>query len=193
MGERHLTISGSVKKGSWEFQYREKPKLRHLSCGLVVSAVSYALLLFNLTNLMTNGLVGVLSMARISVTGAFGQQTPTLIVYLADNSYLNLVMTPQRVGLVTVAVFGLLFLFLLFPLQGSLWRKLALLELGFMIGLAWNFIRLSLTILVAYHFGTNAFGITEFFTAPFLDFFWVITLWSLGLSTLVSGNKKGVG
>jgi len=155
----------------------------------MVSVVSYALLWFNLTNLITKGLTEVLSTARIWVTGAFGQQTPTLVVHLADGSSLNLVMTQQRVGLVTIAIFGLLFLFLLFPLQGSLWRKMALLELGFMIGVAWNFVRLSLTVLVAYNFGINAFNVAEFLTTPFLDFFWVITLWSLGLSTMVSRNR----
>ena len=184
-----MTISGSPKGDSWGFRNREKPRLRHLFAGLMVSVVSYALLWFNLTNLITKGLTEVLSTARIWVTGAFGQQTPTLVVHLADGSSLNLVMTQQRVGLVTIAVFGLLFLFLLFPLQGSLWRKMALLELGFMIGVAWNFVRLSLTVLVAYNFGINAFNVAEFLTTPFLDFFWVITLWSLGLSTMVSRNR----
>jgi len=144
---------------------------------------------FGLTDLMTRGLVGVLSVARISVSGVFGQQAPMLIVDLADGSALNLVMTEQRVGLVTIAVFGLLFLLLLFPLHGSLWRKLALLEFGFAVGLAWNFIRLSLTVLAGYNFGINAFRVAEFFTTPFLDFLWVITIWSLGLSTMVARNR----
>jgi exosortase/archaeosortase family protein len=184
-----LAASESVDDLGWGFRIREKPRLWHLFAGVVASGISYVLLWFGSTDLMTRGLVGVLSVARISVSGAFGQQTPTLAVDLVDGSVLNLVMTQQRVGLVTVAIFGLLFLLLLFPLQGSLWRKLTLLELGFAIGLTWNFIRLSLTVLAGYNFGINAFRVAEFFTTPFLDFLWVITLWSLGLSTMVSRNR----
>ena len=188
-GAGDLTVSRSPREMSWGFQNRGKPVVRHLLVGLVVSIVSYGLLWFNLTDLVARGLVGVLSIAQVRVIGQFGQQTPSLFVHLADGSTLNLAMTQQRVGLVTIAVFGLLFLFLLFPLQGSLWRKLALLELGFVIGLGWNFLRLSLTVLAAYNFGTSAFKITEFVTTPFLDFFWVVAIWSLGLSTMVSKNE----
>lgn len=183
-------MSRSPVELGWGFRIRESPKLWHLFTGSLVSGVSYVLLWFSLTGLMTRGLVGVLSVARISLSGASGQQTPTLIIELADGSALNLVMTQQRVGLVTIGVFGLLFVLLLFPLQGSLWRKLAILELGFAVGLAWNFVRLSLTVLAGYNFGANAFRLAEFFTTPFLDFLWVIALWSLGLSTMISRNRR---
>lgn len=184
-----LTVSKSPREVDWGFPKREKPMLRHLFAGLLVSAASYGLLWFSLTDLMTRGLIGVLSIAQVGVTGELGRQTPTLLVQLADGSTLNLAVNQQRAGLVTIAVFGLLFLVLLFPLQGSFWRKLALLELGFIIGLAWNFVRLSLTVLAAYNFGVNAFQIAEFLTTPFLDFFWVVALWSLGLSAMVSRNR----
>jgi hypothetical protein len=181
-------VSKPVGEFDWGFQIREKPKLWHLFAGVVVCGVSYALLWVGLTDLMTQGLIRVLSVARISVSGTFGQQTPTLAVHLSDGSVLNLMMTQQRVGLLTITVFGLLFL-LLFPLQGTLWRKLALLGSGFAVGLTWNFVRLSLTVLAGYNFGLGAFRAAEFFTTPFLDFFWVIALWSLGLSTIISGNR----
>jgi len=78
----------------------------------------------------------------------------------------------------------------MFPLDGSIWSKIAWLELGFIIGLAWSFIRLSMAVLVAYHFGAGAFAVTEFLTGPFTDFFWVLSVWSLGLSTMVSAKHK---
>ncbi len=180
-------VSKPVDELGWDFQIREKPKLWHFFVGVVVCGVSYALLWVGLTDVMTQGLVRVLSVARISITGTFGPPTPTLAIHLLNGSVLNLVLTQQRVGLLTIAVFGLLFL-LLFPLQGSLWRKLALLEFGFAVGLTWNFVRLSLTVLAGYNFGVDAFRVAEFLTTPFLDFFWVIALWSLGLSTIISRN-----
>jgi len=134
----------------------------------------------------------VLSAGQISVAKSLSSEAPQLVVRLLDGSNLNLALTWQRSGLISITIFGLLFLFLMFPLEGSIWLKIAWLELGFIIGLTWSFIRLSIAVLVAYHLGAGAFAVAEFFTGPFTDFFWVVSVWSLGLSTLISAKNKRV-
>jgi len=103
---------------------------------------------------------------------------------------MSLALTWQRSGIFSIIIFGLLFVFLAFPLEGPLWLKVTWLEFGNFVGLAWSFIRLSTTALVAYHFGADAFALAEFVTNPVVDFLWVIPVWSLGLSAVVSANRK---
>jgi len=185
-----LGTSGAPSRLTWWFPNREKPRLLHLFIGLAVSALSYAFLWLSFTPLLLDAVTQVLRAGQISVVKSFTSDVPQLVVTLLDGSSLNLALTWQRSGLVSITIFGLLFLFLMFPLGGSIWLKIAWLELGFVIGLTWSFIRLSIAVLVAYHFGAGAFTVAEFFTGPFTDFFWVVSVWSLGLSTLVSAKCK---
>jgi hypothetical protein len=174
----------------WGFPYREKPRLLHVFIGVGVSAFSLALLWLNFPNLLSNLITQVLLAGHISVEKSLNSEAPLLVVKLLDGSKLDLTLTWQRSGLASITIFGLLFLSLMFPLKGSIWRKTAWLELGFIIGLTWSFIRLSIAVLVAYHFGASAFTVTEFLTGPFTDFFWVVSVWSLGLSALISTKDK---
>jgi len=107
-----------------------------------------------------------------------------------NGSDLNLVLTLQRSGLFSIIIFGLLFVFLGFPLEGPLWLKIVWLEIGSFVGLVWSFIRLSTLALVAYHLGAGAFALADFVTSPVVDFLWVIPVWSLGLSAVVSTKRK---
>jgi hypothetical protein len=141
---------------------------------------------------LTEAVAQVLSAGQIFVTKSFNSEDPMLIVKLLDGSSLNLALTWQRAGLISIAVFGLLFVFLMFPLEGSIWLKMIWLELGLVIGLTWSFIRLTSAVLVACQFGAGTFAFMEFFTGPFTDFFWIVSVWSLGLSKLVSSNRKRV-
>jgi hypothetical protein len=51
---------------------------------------------------------------------------------------------------------------------------------------------LSIAALTAYHFGSGAFAVAEFFTGPFTDFFWMVSVWSLALSAMISAKVKRV-
>jgi len=163
-----------------------------LFIGLAVSALSYAFLWPIFRQLLIDAVVQVLSVGQISVTKSLTSDTPQLVIKLLDGANLNLALTWQRSGLISITIFGLLFLFLMFPLEGSIWLKITLLELGFFIGLTWSFIRFSIALLVAYYFGAGAFATVEFFAGPFTDFLWVVTVWSLGLSMLISAKNKRV-
>lgn len=134
----------------------------------------------------------MLSLGQISVAESFASEAPQLVIRLLNGSDLTLALTWQRSGLGSIAIFTLLFLLLLFPLEGSIRRKIVWLELGFILGVIWSFIRLSVAVFAAYYLGAGAFAVAEFFTGPFTDFFWMVSVWSLALSAMISAKVKQV-
>jgi hypothetical protein len=125
------------------------------------------------------------------VTALFSAGTPMLTIGLADGSEFSLLMTFQRCGLVSITIFGFLWLLLLHFLEASLLRKILWLEIGLLIGLGWSFLRLSISLLVAYQFGGGALALVDFLISPFADVFWAVATWSLALSTLTSKMVRG--
>jgi len=175
---------------SWGFPRREKPQFSHVIVGAGATALSYYVLSQFLRPILVETMTQLLSLGRIAVEKPLGFDPPSLVLKLLNGSNLSLALTWPRSGLYSIIVFCLLFVFLVFPLNGSLWLKIAWLEFGVIAGLAWSFIRLSTTALVAYHFGVGAFGLVDFVTSPLVDFLWVIPVWSLGLSAVVSAKRK---
>ncbi len=107
-----------------------------------------------------------------------------LIISLSDGSKFSLLMTFQRCGLVSVTIFGFLWLLLLHFLEASLLRKIMWLEIGLLIGLGWSILRLSVSLLITFHFGGGALAVVDFLVSPFADVFWVVATWSIALSAL---------
>ena len=151
---------------------------------------SYAPLWLSFQYYLTEIVTWLLSAGQIAVTESSSSGTPLLIVKLLDGSELSLLMTFQRCGLVSTTIFGLLLLLLLYPLGTSLLHKIAWLEIGLLIGLAWNCLRLPATVLVSYYFGAGAMAVADFLTGPLTDIFWTVAVWSFALSTSVP-RKRG--
>jgi len=80
----------------------------------------------------------------------------------------------------SIFLFDLLFVFLLLPLKGKLWHKLALLIMGNMVGLTFN----SLFSLLAT--SENIFFVVAY---PILNVIWMVVMWAIGLSILASYKK----
>ena len=158
--------------------------------GLAVLTVSYSILWFSFPSFLVEAMSRVLSAAQVSVTKTLSFGVPSLIVKLADGSFLDLPLTWQRCGLVSITVFGLLFLLLMYPLQGRFLLKVAWLELGLLMGLTWSLIRLSTAVMISYHFGAGAFTVADFLTGPLTDIFWMVAVWSLMLSTSASRKRR---
>ena len=80
-------------------------------------------------------------------------------------------------------IFNVLFMSLMFQIQGSLNRKLCLLTSGNVIGLCWNLIFNFFNVAGIVSFG-ETFNIfyTVFF--PFLSSLWMVSFWSLSLTIL---------
>jgi len=89
--------------------------------------------------------------------------------------------------LISIIIFNLLSILLTFPLHGPLWCKILWLGLGNLVGLAWNRIQLSLTTAIA---TTGPLHIVYLAFGPIIDFMWIISIWSLGLSVLAAAEHR---
>lgn len=96
---------------------------------------------------------------------------------------------PNEPSLVSIAIFNILFIFLLFPLEGPLLRKVFLLVSGNLVGLAWYLIRSSFVVASAPYLGVGAFKVVYLIISPIIDLVWIVSVWSLGLSVLASTRK----
>jgi len=177
-----LRASKTEDKHNPAIHNRVLPGRFQLIGGLAIITGSCVFLWFNIRPFLADAIVQLLSSAQIDVSRSVCAGDPQLVVGLLDGSCLDIMLTWQRSGLVSASIFGVLFVFLMLPLKGSMLSKMLWLELGFVIGVAWGFIRLLLAILVSYHFGAGAFTIAEFFAGPITDFFWMVSIWSLSLS-----------
>ena len=96
-------------------------------------------------------------------------------------------------ALISISIFNFLFIFLLFPLEGSLFRKIYLLVAGNIVGLAWHFIKLSFGAASVFYLGAGAFKILAVVIGPIIDLVWIVSVWSLGLSVLASAKRRNEG
>jgi len=110
--------------------------------------------------------------------------TMLLIFYLPMYRVLN------ESALIPINIFNFLFIFLLFPLQGPLFRKVCLLVAGNVVGLAWHFIKSSFGAVSVFYLGADAFKIITVVIGPIIDFVWIVSVWSLGLSMLASAQRR---
>ena len=108
-------------------------------------------------------------------------------------SHFQLVQILDISALVAISFFNLLFVFLLFPLEGTLLRKIVLLFAGNIVGLLWYLIQLSLKEASMFFLSTDAFKIITIVTKPLIDFVWIVSIWSLSLSVLASAKRKTEG
>lgn len=91
--------------------------------------------------------------------------------------------------MVILSVFNFLFVSFAFRLNGTLRRKLALLALGNIVGLSWNYFLALVVCFGCFHFGDLFVFILRVFS-PFLNSTWVVSYWSLSLSALPKPELK---
>jgi len=104
--------------------------------------------------------------------------------------YLLLLFLLYRIDtaiIIPVIIFDILFVSLIFPLRGPLFTKTLLLLTGNLIGFAWNWMLFSLTTNTT-GLLENALNSTVFILSPLLNCIWIVSLWSLGLSTISREN-----
>lgn len=104
-------------------------------------------------------------------------------LHIQFNPELNL---PALAGL---GFFNFLFLLLLFPLEGSLRRKIVLLTAGNCVGALWYLILLSFEGAVSVA-SADAVNVAFLAAKPLVDFVWIVSVWSLSLSVLASNRRK---
>ena len=92
-------------------------------------------------------------------------------------------------ALIAIILFNLLFVFLLFPLEGSLLRKVGLLFAGNFVGALWYLIRSAFQEASVFFLSIDALKVIAVVVSPIIDFIWIVSLWSLSLSVLASAKK----
>jgi hypothetical protein len=96
-------------------------------------------------------------------------------------------------ALTSITIFDFLFVFLLFPLEGPIFRKVCLLITGNVVGLAWYFIKSSFGVVSFFYLGADAFKIVTVVIGPIIDLVWIVSVWALGLSMLASAKRRNEG
>lgn len=90
-------------------------------------------------------------------------------------------------GALTLVLFNFLFASLIFPLNGSLTRKVFMLFVGNVAGFVWNY----LFCLFAFDAADNltcVFNVFCIFLGPFINLVWIVSFWSMSLTALA--NRK---
>jgi len=104
--------------------------------------------------------------------------------------YSSLHYTLNETALVSIAIFNFLFIFLIFPLEGSLSRKVFLLVLGNLVGLAWYLIQTLLVAVSAPYLEAGTLKVVYIVVWPIINLIWIVSVWSLGLSVLASARRR---
>lgn len=111
--------------------------------------------------------------------------TPVSIeVRLMDGTLAVFQILIECSGIITVAVFSFISTFTVGLLRGSFLKKIFWFFLSVGVGFLWNINRLVLVLIIAYNFGLSAFSFSHYLLGPFIDFIWVVSMWSLGMSWL---------
>jgi hypothetical protein len=105
---------------------------------------------------------------------------------------LQLVSGLDLPALVAIIFFNYLFVFLLFPLEGPLSRKIVLLLVGNSVGFVWYIIQVSFLDVFSF-LNTETFRIVFLVAKPLIDFVWIVAVWSLSLSVMTSYKIKMEG
>ncbi len=91
--------------------------------------------------------------------------------------------------IVTLTFFNILFVFLLFPLDGSFVHKFILLISGNLVGTLWYILQ-TFFEQVFFFTSLDAFRLILFIVKPLTDFIWLVVFWSFSLSILSSAKRK---
>jgi hypothetical protein len=88
-------------------------------------------------------------------------------------------------------IFDFLFVSLVFPLDGTFVKKIALLLIGNVIGLLWNSVFSSFSYVAVCYFG-GFLNVLYMILNPLLNLIWVVSFWSISLSVLASSKTVKV-
>ncbi len=83
-----------------------------------------------------------------------------------------------------LVIFDFLFVSIIFQLSSPTYKKVALLAVGNIVGMVWNYSFHALIYYAAEAFDPSALSILYTVSYPFLNSLWVISFWSLSLSTI---------
>jgi len=139
---------------------------------------------------ITETLVRSLLQNGVGYQAVWTFQGPAILMELSDGTTFSIVITLWRSGIVSIVIFGFVFVTLTFPLHGPFLSKVVWLGFGSLVGLVWNLVRLALIIVIVGCFGISAYRVVDFVTGPAFDFIWMVPAWSIGLSMLACSRHR---
>jgi len=160
-----------------------RPAFKHaVVLGLLALGVALFLASANAWDLIGKGTTWLLN--GIGVRADYVSPLFLIYVRLTNGTLVGFQVLAECSGLVTVAVFSFIYALTVGLLRGSILSKIAWLLLSVLVGFLWNINRLVLVIVTAYGLGLPSFSFTHYLLGPFIDFLWVVTMWSLSMSRL---------
>ena len=121
---------------------------------------------------------------RRSILGVFAGIIVTYVIIL------SFYLVNSEAALMLM-IFDFLFVSLVFPLDGTFVKKIALLLIGNVIGLLWNSVFSSFSYVAACYFG-EFLSVLYMILNPLLNLIWVVSFWSISLSVLASSKTVKV-
>jgi len=121
-----------------------------------------------------------MSRIRHSILGFFAGVTVTYIIILSFYCV-------NKEAALMLMIFDFLFVSLVFPLDGTFEKKIALLLIGNVIGLLWNSVFSSFAYVATCYFG-EFLNMLYIIWNPLLNLIWVVSFWSISLSVLASSK-----
>lgn len=91
--------------------------------------------------------------------------------------------------LVMLMLFNFLFVPLIFPLNGTLIKKVFILIIGNIMGLVWNYLFYLFAYTAANSLG-SLFSIPYIILSPFLNLVWIVSFWAMSLTSLTPSKEK---
>lgn len=101
----------------------------------------------------------------------------------------ELIHTLNISAFISICFFNFLFVFLLFPLEGAISRKIMLLFAGNVVGIAWHFFIIFFEN-VFLNLSTDSLKIIFLIFSPLSNFMWIVSLWSISLSVLAKNKPR---
>ena len=168
---------------------REKPVFRHA----IIQGVLALPIAFFFTSSHAWDLTARISSETLNLVGVETVYVPSLFsiyVRLMDGTLTGFQVLLECSGLYIVSIFSFISIFTIGLLKGSLLKKIVWFLLSIGVGLIWNINRLTSVIIIAYSFGLSTFFFTHYFLGPFIDFLWVVSTWSIGMSWIREGKSS---
>jgi len=166
---------------------KEKPEFLHAGIQLTIA---FALAVFLASgyawDIIARITANILDIAGIQT--AYVSRLFLIYVRLLDGNVAGFLILSECSGLITLLIFAFISSLTIGLIRGSLKIKILWFLLSISVGLIWNLCRLASVIAVAYNFGIPAFEFVHYIFAPTIDFVWIVSLWSLGMSWL---RKEG--
>jgi len=95
-------------------------------------------------------------------------------------------------GVINLCLITLIYVPFLFTIKGPLWVKVFWLFIAIGFSIVWNLLRMSLVTGTLYYFGGIVFLLFHYILGAFIDFVYIVALYSLALAHLSKYEASGV-